>query len=276
MKSKLYHRYYNSFRECVRSILSPQLYYYIRDKLLPGEVYCIYLLLKRKSSQSIMIDVGAHVGGSLIKFAQDGWIIFAFEPDNLNRSKLIELCKRAKLTNVNIDFRAISDKRQEKLSFFRSEVSSGISGLSAFDDSHKEIQKVKTTTLENFCKNNNIDKVDFLKIDTEGWDYFVLKGLPFEKITPRIILAEFEDHKTVPQGYTWKDMVNFLIDKGYTVAVSEWYPVIKYGGNHKWRDIKIYPCELIDKNATGNLIACKNEKDMQQIIQNIKKYLKGK
>jgi len=222
-----------------------------------------------------MIDVGAHVGGSLIKFAQDGWKIFAFEPDDLNRSKLVKLCKRAKLFNVNIDSRAISDKGEKELSFYRSDVSSGISGLSVFDDSHEEVQKVNTITLENYCDKNNIDKVDFLKIDTEGWDYFVLKGFPFAEITPRIILAEFEDHKTIPHGYTWKDMAKFLIDKGYTVAVSEWYPVIEYGGNHKWRDITTYPCELIDKKATGNLIAAKNKEDIRNISKYIKKYIKN-
>ena len=268
---------YRNFLNLIRKIIPGKLYFYIRDIRygLYSEVDCIYMLCRRISNCNVMIDVGAHVGRSMIKFALNGWKVYAFEPDNNNRSKLKELINRYNV-DVTIESMAVSDKIEENISFFRSDVSSGISGLSIFDDSHKEVQKVKTTTLEIFCKKNNIDKVDFFKIDTEGWDYFVLKGFPFEKITPRIILAEFEDHKTVPQGYTWKDMVNLLIDKGYTVAVSEWYPVIKYGGNHKWRDIKIYPCELIDKNATGNLIACKNEKDMEQIIQNIKKYLKGK
>ena len=36
--------------------------------------------------------------------------------------------------------------------------------------------KVKTDTIDNFCIANNIDKIDLLKIDTDGTDYEVLLG----------------------------------------------------------------------------------------------------
>jgi hypothetical protein len=32
------------------------------------------------------------------------------------------------------------------------------------------------TTGEEFCRENRIGRIDLLKIDAEGWDYFVLKG----------------------------------------------------------------------------------------------------
>lgn len=261
----------------VRKIIPGKLYFYIRDirYRLYSEVDCIYMFCSRQSNYNVMIDVGAHVGRSMIKFALDGWKVYAFEPDNNNRSKLEELVNRYNV-DVMIAKVAVSNEVDKNKSFYRSDKSSGISGLSVFDDSHIDAQKVNTTTLEIFCKKNDIDTVNFLKIDAEGWDYFVLKGFPFEKITPQIVLAEFEDHKTNPLGYSWTDMANYLLDKGYFVAVSEWYPVVQYGSNHKFRSIKDYPCELIDKNATGNLIACKNKNDIQEIIQNINKYLKGK
>ena len=36
--------------------------------------------------------------------------------------------------------------------------------------------KVKTDTIDDFCEKNEIDKIDLLKIDTEGHEEFVLKG----------------------------------------------------------------------------------------------------
>ena len=36
--------------------------------------------------------------------------------------------------------------------------------------------KVKTNTVDNFCKFNKINKIDLLKIDSEGHEEFILKG----------------------------------------------------------------------------------------------------
>ena len=36
---------------------------------------------------------------------------------------------------------------------------------------------METTTLDDFIKENNIDKIDYLKIDVEGAEYRVLEGL---------------------------------------------------------------------------------------------------
>jgi FkbM family methyltransferase len=39
-----------------------------------------------------------------------------------------------------------------------------------------EYFEVDVDTIDNYCLNNNIKKIDLLKIDTEGWDYNVLLG----------------------------------------------------------------------------------------------------
>ena len=39
-----------------------------------------------------------------------------------------------------------------------------------------KLLKVKTNTIDNFCKNNKITKIDILKIDVEGSEFEVLKG----------------------------------------------------------------------------------------------------
>ena len=37
--------------------------------------------------------------------------------------------------------------------------------------------------------------------------------------------------------------------------MSEWYPIIRYGVQHRWRCFQEYPCSLRDMRAWGNLIA---------------------
>jgi FkbM family methyltransferase len=185
-----------------------------------------------------MIDVGAHHDSALRKFADNAWSIFAFEPDKNNRKILID--KYATYPNITIDPRGCSDKEEINVPFFTSDESTGISGLSSFVDSHIEISKVDITTLSKYIEDNQIQDVDFLKIDTEGFDYFVLKGFPFEKIKPKVIVCEFEDNKTIPLGYVYQNLGYFLKEQGYEVILSEWYPIKRYGIAHDWNCFKVF------------------------------------
>lgn len=222
-----------------------------------------------------MIDVGAHEGYALMPFLNDGWSVFAFEPDDKNRTKLLErLNKHKNKTLVSLDTRCVSNKSQEGVSFYRSEQSTGISGLSAFHESHMEAQRVDVTTLTEFFHNKPLPAIDFLKIDTEGHDLFVLQGFPWDRGKPVIIECEFEDIKTVPLSYNFHDLARFLVGKGYTVYVSEWHPIIRYGIRHDWNRLVRYPCELADPKGWGNLLAFRDPIDEQAIVAAVRKVLK--
>src|SRR3546814_2190758 len=68
--------------------------------------------------------------------------------------------------------RAVSDQVRSGQVFYRSDQSTGISGLSAFHPSHVSKQVVDTTTLSDVLADADIDGVDFLKVVTEGHDLF--------------------------------------------------------------------------------------------------------
>jgi FkbM family methyltransferase len=263
------------FKPFVKRVLGPKNWHKLKSvlgRVLLEEVEIIYDLLKDYKSSKVMIDVGAHFGNSLEPFAEEGWDVFGFEPDPKNREMLLDLC--TKYHNVSVDTRAVSDKNQKNLSFFTSDVSTGISSLSAFHESHKESASVDTVTLEVFAGDNNIQEVAFLKIDTEGHDLFVLKGINWEIMWPDVILCEFEDRKTKPLGYDFHDLAKYLQDKGYDLMISEWYPMVEYGRQHKWRQFSSYPCELQDQKAWGNIIAVKDGALKSNLELIAKKYAK--
>jgi len=214
-----------------------------------------------------MIDVGAHHGSALMPFLDVGWSIYAFEPDAKNRAELMSrLSTHEGKNRVNVDIRAVTNKAATGISFFRSDVSTGISGLSAFHESHRESQRVDSTTLCEFIASKNLDSVDFLKIDTEGHDLFVLQGFPWERCKPQVVECEFEDSKTVPLGYTFEVIADFLVGQGYTVYVSEWHPIVRYGIRHDWRRLVKYPCSLAESTGWGNLIAFREPIDEHQLV----------
>lgn len=229
-----------------------------------NETLCLYNYLQGRTNVKVLVDVGAHFGGDIVPFLKDGYQVHAFEPDPSNREVLLRLCDT--YPNLSIDSRAVTNKTRTAVPFFTSSVSTGISGLAAFHPSHRATTEVGTVTLGDFCSAQAICSVDFLKIDTEGFDLFVLEGYPWERSKPTVVICEFEDRKTMPLGYTYHDLARFLKEKGYEVLVSDWYPIVEYGAQHTWRDFRVYPCELGDPQDWGNLLAFRDGIDWPHLL----------
>ena len=227
--------------------------------------YQEYRLIEKLAgnSRKVMINVGAHYGGALYEFIIKGWHVFAFEPDKKNRS-ILSKRYRGK-GNLEIIADAVSDDAREKSPFYTSDQSSGISTLEPFHESHMQTDYVNITTLEIFCEERNINSVNFLMVDAEGYDLQVLRGFPWSKISPEFVICEFEDRKTKKLGYSFRDLADYLVEKGYDVLLSEWYPVKEYGRRHDWRCLKHYPCELAEKGAWGNLVAFRDMQDWSRV-----------
>ncbi|HET7462521.1 MAG TPA: FkbM family methyltransferase [Longimicrobium sp.] len=228
---------------------------------LPSESQLVYDTLAPRGP-GVMVDVGAHRGSALHPFAAAGWRVLAFEPDELNRRHLLHNVEG--LGAVEVDPRAVSTTPGETVSIYRSSESAAISTLTPFVDTHVQAGVVTTTTLALACREHGVGEIDFLKVDTEGYDFFVLQSLDWSAIRPRAVLCEFENRKTVPLGYTWRDMAEFLAGHGYRVVVAEWYPVQRYGAVHRFRRFADYPCPLADENATGNLVAFRDAGDFER------------
>ena len=210
-----------------------------------------------RSRRGLMVDVGAHFGESFKTLAYHGWDVIAVEPDpSPSKHTMIAARSTPRVKELRC---ALSHTAGQKVPFFVSSESSGVSSLSPFLDSHRPIdQIIETDTLNNVLNQYASDKqVDLLKIDTEGYDLFVLQGLDWSnaKQRPRMVLCEFEDKKTVPLGYNYKKLGDLLVENGYDVWLSEWQPISQYGTAHKWKSITRYPCSLADENGWGNFIA---------------------
>lgn len=214
------------------------------------EVAIVYEALRREGP-GLLVDVGAHFGSSLRRFADDGWRVIAIEPDPKNRAVLVERMQGRE--NVIVDARAIGERDGEILSLYTSDVSTGISALAPFHPSHRATSEVETVRLDTLLA--SAGRVTALKTDLEGYDLLALRTFPWDRLHPRAVVCEFEDRKTVPLGYTYHDLGSYLVEQGYSVFVSEWFPVVEYGRRHRWRSLRRYPSELEDEAAWGNFIA---------------------
>ena len=158
-----------------------------------------------------------------------------------------------------IDPRAVSSEPASEAAFFSSEESTGISGLHAFRETHRQSDTVEVTTVAELCERHSLERVDYLKIDVEGFDWDVLKGVPWERISPDVIECEFEDLKTASLGHTYRDVADYLVERGYSVYLSEWHPIVRYGIRHQWRALLRYPARLASAEAWGNMLAFRED-----------------
>ena len=120
----------------------------------------------------IVFDVGSCMGDFSVYAASRGARVFAFEPDADNFSKLMHNVQQNKLENVITiyNFGISSDGRN--ISFLHDEKNPGGSGAVNIEDG---IQ-VATKTIKDIVKDNNIEVINFFKIDTEGAEYDIFSN----------------------------------------------------------------------------------------------------
>lgn len=212
----------------------------------------------------LLVDVGAHHGGSIRSFCESGWTVHAFEPDPNNRKLLKKNVDPAWSLHINEE--AVAEVDGESVDFFASPESSGVSGLSPFLDSHERVAQVETVRLSTYLDRHGLGHVDYLKIDTEGHDLFVLKSFPWDSDAPDAIECEFEDNKTLDLGYSSDDLADFLVDKGYHLLVSQWHPIVRYGISHDFLTLRRYEPDTIPRSAWGNFLAVRSDDALESLI----------
>jgi len=169
-------------------------------------------LLERIEINTI-IDVGCHQGYTIKKFHRDYCPkkIHGFEPSSENFKILKDTVKD--MDDVNVFNVAVSDVNTEmKLNL------SSNSGNSLLK--HKLFKKVKTETvkvvrLDTWALKNNITNLDYLKIDTQGNDFRVIKGTGDLLSTVKILKVEVW---FVEDGYDdshlFHEVMGYLHDRG--------------------------------------------------------------
>ncbi len=225
------------------------------------ECAIVYDFLTSRRSIGTMVDVGAHHGAAFARFLGDGWTVHAFEPDPDAFAALSrQYDSRARLILNNL---AVTEEDDQQLPMYAAAQSSGISSLVPFHDQHEQRATVRTTRLDSYLA--AIEAVQFLKVDTEGYDLMVLRSFPWQRLQPDVVVAEFEDRKTATLGHDHRDIADFLAALDYQVFVSEWHPVERYGVQHQWHRLAAWPCQLRNERAWGNMIAFRQHQEPQAV-----------
>jgi len=171
----------------------------------------------------IVVDVGANIGiYSLIlsKLVGEKGRVYSFEPDPDNFSLLLKNMKENNIKNVIMVNKAISDK-EGKQNLYLNKDNSAFHSLIRYNNNlfEKSIE-VGTTTLDNFFSNLN-KKVNFIKMDIEGYEGDALKGAKelLKKSGKIKIIIEFSPEIIKNSNFGIKNLLNLL--KSYNLEIRK-------------------------------------------------------
>lgn len=139
-----------------------------------------------------VIDVGAEIDISYYREHNTAQY-HLFEPISFHYYKLIELTKD--IPNIKVNNSACGDIQTIEKIYLNS---SSINYRSGSKNVDNKIETINIIRLDNYIENNNLQNFDFIKIDTEGYEYKVLKGLGEYLNKFKFIQVEY--------GWTYHDM----------------------------------------------------------------------
>jgi len=160
------------------------------------------ILKKFLKPDMTFIDVGSHIGYYSFlasKLVGKRGTVISFEPNEYNFNELARYIKDNKAINIRAFQLALSNQESDA-NFFINPYNDGGHSLTEFVDYDLPYSsiKVRTITLDAFLQRNYpFLKIDFIKIDVEGHEIEVLKGMlkTLQKDKASIIVEFFNEIK---------------------------------------------------------------------------------
>jgi FkbM family methyltransferase len=162
----------------------------------------------------VVIDVGGNIGQTALPLAlalgDDGRVI-SFEPFPDTRRRF---CRNLELNpdlGVTVEPLALGNAPGIAKMVRRCRTNSGANQIA------DEGQQVRVVTLDEYA--SEMDRVDLIKVDVEGYELKVLEGAAglLDKHRPRLYI-ELDDAALVRHGASAHQLLNFIASKGYRIT----------------------------------------------------------
>jgi len=210
-----------SFKRKVRFLIAKLAYHGILLPVLEREMSILRFILNRGD---FVIDVGANSG--IYSFYLSYLVgstgrVISFEPNEDNCDELVRLSKTMRISNIYLFKTALGDsegktifnipKNQKGL---LDDTRAYVSSLSLKNDYLIE-KEVEVSTLDSVLTKyfaNDSVHIKFLKIDVEGYEYFMIKGgLNMLRKDKPIILCEIEEKWQNRYGKTSNSLISLIL-----------------------------------------------------------------
>ena len=184
-----------------------------------------------------ILDIGGHKGESVELFLKHLNVnkIISFEASPLNykilKFNLNKLKKKYKKTEILIENFAVGNERKSlRINQFVESSSSTLKHINTnsnyFKKKYSFLKKnidgnlfheidVKMILLYDYLAEKNINNIDFLKIDTEGYEYETILGLRNKLKNVKLIFFEHHYDNMILKNYKFRDIHKILINDNF-------------------------------------------------------------
>lgn len=161
-----------------------------------GEDSAAVWAFNSRPNMKIVFDVGAHEGEYLtqVKPLLPGSEWHCFEPQKSAFEKLQKAAEGMQDVTLN---NCAASKENGESSIYTHIVGAANASMAKRDLRHLDVhfaleEKIKTRNLISYCEEKGLDHIDFLKIDAEGWEYFIVESVMDFAARGRIQFIQFE------------------------------------------------------------------------------------
>ena len=214
-----------------------------------------------RPNNPIIFDVGAATGQSLHQFKKwwPNCEVHCFEPQPKLFNEMVHEPNN-QFKNVRYNEFALGDITKDAQDFYSHKVQPMLGGFDRlnvkskdsvainkpelvdmedgeFIDGINQIQLVNVITLEEYVKEFNIDEIDILKLDTQGWESKILKGAGSFLSNIKIVLAELNFYDLYEHQHSFLELEKYLLPQGFKLFDINHISKNPMNGRTDWVDV---------------------------------------
>lgn len=172
-------------------------------------------ILKAMPASPVVLDIGAHIGNHALVMTQHSKMVYCFEPMSENVTVLQRNQADNHIQNMQIFPFALSDKN-ENLTFYKD----GSTFVSELQHEGSATETLTCKIGDEVLLENNINQIDFIKIDVEGFEAQALRGLSHSiQASQPVVMMEW-NNDTTRELFVKYDLFNTVFKNYQVRAIS--------------------------------------------------------
>jgi FkbM family methyltransferase len=166
---------------------------------------------------NVLVDIGANIGDTALYYASINPMskVFAFEPHPLVFKKSVENVALNNFSNIQLMNIGLGENCGTFKLYEVNENNAAMNRILA-EEKNLPYQEIKVETLDHVAVENGIGKVDFIKLDVEGFEHAVLLGgKNIISQSKPVLFIELDDSNLNENNSSAKELIRTLYSFGY-------------------------------------------------------------
>jgi FkbM family methyltransferase len=230
--TKLVPNHYQYKTESYRSFSRNDINYYLDISDLIG--WYIYFGFKEKAKEllielaekdDVVLDIGANIGETSLRLAQkvqSNGKVFAFEPAQINYKQLQKTLSLNNLKHITAYPLGIGASEGKLTLYTIDQHNKGKNKIADNEPVGARNEAIELTTIDRFVQNHQLENVDLIKIDIEGYEMNALQGgqETLKKFRPKLFI-EVDNQNLFEQEASAKELFNYLMAHNYELTKAD-------------------------------------------------------